>query len=39
MLYITQTDDWQPNTGDNWMLIGQLGHLHMLEVTPAMIDS
>ena len=39
MLNITQRDDWQPNSVNNWMLIGQLGHLHMLEVTLEMIDS
>ena len=40
MLYITETkDDWQPITATSEMLISQLGHLHMLEVTVSLIDS
>ena len=32
-------DDWQPITATSEMLIGLLGHLHMLEVTLNLIDS
>ena len=32
-------DDWQPITATSKMLIGQLRHLHMLEVILSLIDS